>query len=848
MTKQSNIEEIEVFPAAQKNVSNNFRKLLDDNWEFRQVGKPTWLKAVVPGCNFIDLYQNDEIPDPFYKDNEEKLQWVEKEAWEYKTMVSLTNDDLSFLQIDLVLEGVDTYADVFVNNVKVVSTDNMFITWKEEIKKWLRIGNNEIKLIFHSPLKYVSQKAKEVGFIYPAGNDQSDEKLSVFTRKAPYHYGWDWGPRFVTSGIWRPIYLEFHDRIKVKELQFDYELDAQNDARVCLNLKIDALHPGDVSITVDCLNERLNTIYHRHNLKAGNNHIKIYFSIHNCKRWWTYALGDPFLYLFTVSINDNGNRPIHCHKQVGFREIEVVNEPDDHGESFFIKLNGMPLYIKGANYIPQNSFLNNVSATHYHKIFEDAIAANMNMLRVWGGGIYECDLFYEIADESGVLIWQDFMFACTYYPGDKAFLKSVKEEAIQNIIRLRDHASVALWCGNNEIKVGALHWGWEEQYNYTKADLVLLDKDYYELFEDLLPTMVATYDPKRFYFPSSPISNFEESKDFTIGDVHYWGVWHGEAPFEAYEKCIPRFMSEYGFQSFPIFKSVKKYTTAADWDIESKVMRLHQRHPKGNALIWEYLLREFHRPKDFESLLYVSQVLQGNGIKIAMEAHRRAKPYCMGTLYWQLNDCWPVASWSGIDYYGQWKALHYFAKHAFNDILISISSKEGNIDIYIVSDIMQDVEGILTIEVMTTAGELLHTSDQEVLIRGNESQIYKSVEINELIKDKAQNDIVIAARVIADDKEISQNIHYLVPPKLLNLVAPKIEFDSSLEKNKITITMESKVLVKNLYLWYDELDNNFSDNFFDLLPNQGKEVSIPTEKDFNGSLPTLKMISIVDTY
>ncbi len=848
MTKQSNIEEIEIFPSAQKNTSNHFRKPLDQNWEFRQVGQDTWYQAHVPGCNFTDLFQNGLIDDPFFKDNEEKLQWIEKEAWEYKTIVTLTKEELNFMQIDLVLEGLDTYADVFINENKVLSADNMFVTWKQEVKRLFRSGQNELKIFFHSPIKFVAQKAKESGLLYPAGNDQSEENLSVYSRKAPYHFGWDWGPRFVTSGVWRPIYLEFHDRIKINELHFDYDIDVHNDARVCLNLNIEALHPGDISLTVDCLNEQLNTIYHRHSLKDGDNHIKIYFSIHNCKRWWTYALGEPFLYLFNITINDNGNRPINCQKQVGFRDIEVVNEPDADGESFYLKLNGTPIFIKGANYIPQNSFLNKVASSHYHKLFEDVKAANMNMLRIWGGGIYECNLFYEIADESGVLIWQDFMFACTYYPGDKAFLSSVKKEAVQNILRLKGHASLALWCGNNEIKVGSQHWQWEEIYGYSKEDLAKLDKDYDELFETLLPTSVATHDPKRFYFPSSPISNFESEKDYTIGDMHYWGVWHGEAPFEDYEKCIPRFMSEYGFQSFPIFKSVKKYTETEDWDIESKVMKLHQRHPKGNELIWAYLLRDFHRPNDFESLLYVSQVLQGMGLKMAMEAHRRAKPYCMGTLYWQLNDCWPVASWSGIDYYGQWKALHYYAKHAYQEILVSITKNGDNIEFHVISDKLMDQTAVLSIKAAKLDGSPIFNESCEIIVKANSSQIVKTYSQETLIGECNIGDVFVSADLKPKAAEESRNAFYFVPPKALNLSKANVEKEIMILDNKIKIKLKSGHLVKNLYLWFDQFEGNFSDNFFDLLPNQQQEISLVVENGTIEKLPTLNMISLVDTY
>lgn len=847
MTKQSKIAEPEDSVLADYRRTDH-RKPITDKWEFKQLGKEKWYKASVPGCNFTDLLNNGLIEDPFYRDNEKKLQWIEQESWQYRTSFILSREELRFLQMELVFEGLDTYAEIYLNGEKILQVNNMFTTWKKEVKKLVKLGKNDLEILFHSPIEFVREKAKKVGFLYPAGNDQSTENLSVYTRKAPYHFGWDWGPRFVSSGIWRPVYLQFHNQIKVEELFFDYDLTNDKDANVCLSINIDALHSCDISITLECENEPLNSIYPKHSLSQGCNFINIYFSIHNCKKWWTHALGDPFLYYFKITIKDESDHVITCYKKIGFRKIEVVNAPDDYGESFYIKLNGFPLFAKGANYIPQNSFLSKVTEDHYLSIFDDIIAANMNMIRIWGGGIYESDMFYDMADEKGVLIWQDFMFACTLYPGNEDFVDSVEIEATQNIKRLKDHASLALWCGNNEVKVGLQHWGWQEMYNYTEDIQSKLLNDYDELFEKLLPSLVAKYDEKRFYFPSSPISNYENDIDFTKGDVHYWGVWHGEAPFSDYQKYIPRFMSEYGFQSFPIFKSVKKYTTKEDWDIESPVMRLHQRHPKGNQLIREYLLRDYHDPKNFESLLYLSQVIQGEGIKTAMEAHRRAKPYCMGTLYWQLNDCWPVASWSGIDHYGQWKALHYFAKHAFQNILVSLHIDNDDVEVFIISDNLWDEDGVLTLNVLSLQGENIFESVKEIYIKANKSGMYAKFTANELLKGKPVEDVVIVAKVLTINGKESENRIYLAPPKQLNLKKPDIQKEITIMGNKIVVKLKSNFLVKNLYMWFEDIPGNFSDNFFDLIPRQEKEITFPNKTGNNKPIPVLNMISIIDTF
>ena len=378
------------------------------------------------------------------------------------------------------------------------------------------------------------------------------------------------------------------------------------------------------------------------------------------------------------------------HRKVGVRTIEVINETDKDGVSFYFKVNGHPVFMKGANYIPDDAFPHRVDHGRLQQTFKNAVNANMNMLRVWGGGIYQDDSFYDLADENGILIWQDFMFACTLYPGDDAFLLNVENEARANIKRLRNHPCIAMWCGNNEVEMAISDWQWPEKFDYSTSLQAQLQKDYDRLFRQLLPELVNELDPQRFYLSSSPMGFWEHEEQDGHGNHHFWGVWHGEQPFSEYQKRIPRFMSEFGFQSFPLIQSMNKYVPEQEQKLDSAVMTVHQKHPRGNGLIRKYMLDEYREPKDFASLLYLSQVQQARGLKLAFDAHRRSKPYCMGTLYWQFNDCWPVASWSGIDYYGRWKALHYQAKASFKPVIPLIEELTNELNIYVLNDTLED--------------------------------------------------------------------------------------------------------------------------------------------------------------
>ncbi|MEH0157590.1 glycoside hydrolase family 2 protein [Limibacter armeniacum] len=817
---------------------------LHTNWQFRQVGTDEWLKATVPGTVHTDLHSNGKIEDPFYRDNEKKLQWIEKEDWEYKTTFNVSASMIEKDSIDLNFKGLDTYADLYLNGKLVKQTNNMFVGWTIPSKQYLKEGENELKIYFHSPINFVKEKASKLDFTYPADNDASDEKLSIFTRKAPYHYGWDWGPRFVTSGVWKPVSLKAWNSAKIENVQLVQKKLTDELAEVTANFELTAAMECEAILTVSSADHLFASQTAKVRLKAGENRLPLTFQVNNPKRWWPNGLGEAFLYNINTSVEVAGEVCDQQDERMGLRTLEVINEPDSLGESFYVKVNGVPVFMKGANVIPSDSFLPRVTRQKYEKMMDDAVTANMNMLRIWGGGVYESDTFYELADEKGLLVWQDFMFACTLYPGDKDFLDNVRREAIYNVKRLRNHPSLALWCGNNEIQVGFDNWGWEITYQYSDELRQKLYSFYESLFKELLPEVVAEYDAGRFYYPSSPISNWGKKEDFAKGDNHFWGVWHGEYPFESFKEYIPRFMSEFGFQSFPSFKTLQKITKSEDLGLTTEVMNTHQKSYKGNKLIKTYMERDFIIPESFEDFVYVGQLLQAEGMKLAFEAQRRAMPYCMGTLYWQFNDCWPAASWSSIDYYGEWKAMHYYTRKAFAPILVSPVEENGEVKVYIVSDLLESRKGLLKVEVKDFNGKVLASQEKAVVVQPNKSDVYLALPSS----DKYKNAFVKVTFQGADNS-VLENVLFFQKPKNQQLPNPQIEMHINKVKAGFEVKLTSDKLARYIFLQLDG-EGYCSDNYFDLLPGEEKVITI-SDTTFENAAELEKAIqvkSLTDCY
>jgi beta-mannosidase len=827
-------------------------------WWFRRVtaaGAPPepWMPATVPGCVHVDLEAAGKIGDPFYRLNENDQQWIEHASWEYQTTLQVPVALLAREHVELVFDGLDTFAEVFVNGVSVLATDNMFRAWRVDVKSHLRPTENVVVVRFRSPIEAVKASYDHLGYHLPAANDQGKEMVSMWARKAPYHYGWDWGPRFVTSGIWREARLEAWDGARLNDVQvFQDHLDA-GAAALTIKARVIGSRAGRYRLTVTA-DGGAPIAESDVNVEVGPNELTLKARIDKPELWWPNGLGAQRMYALETTLLQEGAGLDARVTRIGLRTIEVVHAHDDLGKSFVIKVNGAPVFMKGANWIPADSFVTRVTETRYRELLRSAAAAHMNMIRVWGGGIYEDDRFYALCDELGLLVWQDFMFACSMYPGDAAFVENVRQEAIANVRRLRNHPSLALWAGNNENEAAWHGWGWQEKFALPKTAQDRIWHDYVHMFHELLPAVINAEDPGRFYTRSSPSANEDgvPAGKMGWGDSHYWGVWHAENPYEAYTDNVSRFMSEYGFQSFPELGSVARYTDPrTDWDIGSPVMLSHQRHPRGNALIKKYMERDFRTPKDFASFLYVGQVLQATVIKYAAEAHRRAMGRNWGSLYWQLDDCWPVASWSSIDYYGRWKALQYAARRFFAPVLVSPVEHQGNIELWAVSDRRADAPARLTVRTLDFAGHELARHDQEFTLKANSSQLVVSFPRKQLLGKTDPGTVVLVAELDEAGKPLSRNLFWFEKTKDLKLPRPQLALDAQAKPDgSFAVTVRTDALARAVRLDAGALEGAFDDNYFDLLPADAPTVTFrpraaTTLAAFKAALHAT---SIADTY
>ncbi|WOD43875.1 beta-mannosidase [Hwangdonia lutea] len=832
---------------------------INSDWQFRQSNIGEWLSATVPGTVHTDLLHNQIIEDPYYRTNEKDLQWIDKVDWEYKTTFNLDEALFNKQNIEIIFNGLDTYADVYLNNSKILSADNMFRTWKVDAKQFLKSGKNELHIVFHSPITKGLELYEKFGLPLPANNDQSENgglgknRVSVHTRKAGYHYGWDWGPRFVTSGIWRPIEINAWDTAQIEDSYVVTQSIKDNTAQIAATATINLSTEGNYKLITKLNGKKVaenDTV-----LQEGEQEIKSNFNIKNPKLWWPVGLGEAHLYTVTQELYLNNTLIDTKETKTGVRTAKLIQkeDADKNGRSFYFEVNGIPVFGKGANYIPNDLFLPRVTLEDYKTVINSAVESNMNMLRVWGGGIYENDEFYELCDEKGIMVWQDFMFACSMYPDTPELQESIKQEAIDNVQRLRNHPSIVLWCGNNEIEVAWSEYdhtrgwgGWRK--SYPRAQQNKIWAAYETIFHDILPKVVSAETDAIDYWKSSPSAGPEQvaTDETRSGDNHYWGVWHKQHPFSEFNKYIPRFMSEYGFQSFPEFSTVKKYTVPSDWDIESEVMAAHQRSGIGNLRIKQYMESHYKDPKDFESFLYVSQLLQAKGIKEAIEAHRRNMPFCMGSLYWQMNDCWPVASWSSMDYYNNWKAQQYMAKKAFEPIHVSPKVTDTKVEFYVVSDKLKTQKAVLKITAMDFNGKIISSTKNNINIQPNTSTLHHTAEIAILIKGHQKEEVVLLSELIIKNKIVSENITYFFEPKDLKLVKPEIIKTFSISKDgKTQLTLRSKTLVKDVFITLNGTSLKLSDNYFDLLPNMDKTISFET---LGIDKSKVEITSLFDTY
>lgn len=774
-----------------------------DDWQFKKASDSLWLAATVPGNVHSDLLANELIEHPFIGDNEKRIQWISDTNWEYKTTLNVNDEILQRKQMELSFEGLDTYASVFLNDSLILKANNAFLGYKVDVKSMLK-SSNELRILFEKTSTYEEKEQAKLNYTLPEGP-------RVFTRKAQFQYGWDWGPQMNTSGIWRPISLTAWNDVKIDDVLMKDEFIDSTNARLTVGPVAQFGSKEELSMDI-FIND---SIYQSYDHFDG---AAVTIDIKNPKLWWPHNIGDPYLYDFKFVIREGRRLLDSVSVKKGIRTIELVTDKDSIGESFYFRVNNRPVYAKGANYIPQNSMQNRVKSEHYVKLINAVKEANMNMLRVWGGGIYENDIFYDLCDENGILVWQDFMYACAMYPGDIDFLSNVQKEASYNISRLRNHASIALWCGNNENFEGWHRWGWQEGRSDKEKEEIW--NNYLKVFDSILPNTLMQLT-NTDYWESSPKYGRGNPKYESEGDAHDWWIWHDAYPFEHLEEHVPRFMSEFGFQSFPSYETIKYINNKNSLDVSTDQFKNHQKHHRGFQLIEDYMQRDFPVPEDPEDYVYMSQLLQAYGITKGIEAHRRSRPYNMGTLYWQLNDCWPSVSWSSIDFFGNWKALHYKAKRSFENLLISSKVVGNSLKTYAINDSLTDIDLELNIQIMDFNGKVIMKDFIEETAKANSSVMIKSWNLDSIKFEKE-------AAVLVISSPEKRWLHYFTNPKSLALHSEAPRMKVSKVSTGFKIELSASTLQKDVFLYTIE-NGHFSDNFFDILPNETAVIFFKTD-------------------
>lgn len=815
---------------------------LNGQWRAQCENKKIEIPADVPGDIYSDLLAAKMIPDPFCRDNELALQWIGESDWCFERHFNITQDLLDCKKIFLRCQGLDTLAKITINGHKVAETDNMFRAWEFDVKKLLKSGKNKISILFSSAKKYIDAKGREFEI------DGAVKNIG-YIRKEHCNFGWDWGIKATTCGIWRGIEIIAFNEARIADFAIKQDHHIKGKVKLGINISLDRNSRAKLKAKVSLKLRDKQVFTEQVGITGRKTELNI--TVKDPELWWPNNMGNQALYDISIEIYDRQGVLIDSlSKRIGLRTLVLDRHKDKWGESFQFVINGKPFFVKGANWIPVDAILARRSPEIYQRLIGAAADCNMNMLRVWGGGIYEDDCFYEICDELGICVWQDFMFACASYPiFDKKFIANVIEEVRDNIKRLRHHSCLALWCGNNELEM--MNVGSENWENGTMPW-----KEYKKLFDKIIPEQVKALSPEIPYWPSSPHSpkgDRRKHRNHLYGDAHLW-IMSGRYPFDCAKGMEHRFASEFGFQSFPEPKTVKGFSIPEDHNISSRIMEHHQRAPGGNITLMQQILKCFKMPDGFENTLWVSQIMQGAGVKSVCEHFRREMPRCMGTLYWQLNDCWPVASWASIDFKGQWKAMHYMAKKFFSPALISgvVNTENKTVEISLTSDLLNSLKATVVWTITDVQGNVLGKGRKQTKTPINGSRIVKTLTMEKLLTAYEPYNLLVWLDLEIKDEPSPQNIIFFTPPKHMELDSdPGICHKVSKNKDG-SFYVELKSHKVALWVWLELKDMNavFSDNFFHLRPGINEKVCINPERKINLQQLKRSLIvrSLVDTY
>jgi len=783
---------------------------LNGVWTLTRVSNGTQYPAAVPGCVHTDLRNAGVIPALDWRDNEALQQWIVEEDWTYAREFTVTAGQLAAGRLFLECDGLDTLATVLVNGAAVITADNMFRRWRADVRQHLRTGVNRIEVRFSSPLPVMEagdRRRRMRGW-----NIYSDRyRGRAYVRKMACSFGWDWGPIAPTAGIWKSIRIVPVTHGRIEDLRIGQEHAA---GRVTLHCGWRCSAPSQVRLTVKEGGRKVHAAGYDGGTAAAT------VVIDNPKLWWPNQLGRRPFYTVKLELISGGAVVETQTRRIGLREMKLVRERDETGESFTFAVNGRPFFAKGANWVPHRILLPEIDHAEVRRILEDAADAGMNMMRVWGGGIYENDEFYDACDELGILVWQDMAFACGAYPvGDEAFMTNVREEVVDNISRLRHHPSLALWCGNNELEMG---FAGREDFTW---------EEYGKLFDVMLPELVREHDGATPYWPGSPhtpVGDRNHGNDDRSGDAHHWSVFFGHEPFEAQRSWKCRFMSEYGFQSFPELKTVSAYGGKGDWNITSRIMDYHQLSQMGNHTVFSYLLDWYQMPPDFATALFMTQVTQSTCVRYSAEHLRRIQPLCQGVLYWQINDIWPCASWSSMDSFGRWKVLQYEAKRFFAPVLVSIEESRltKQARVHISNQRLDAVDAAVTWSVVDTDGAVLLEKSAPVSLGPQSGAYVADIDCVPLLETRMPHDLLICAVCTEKGLVVSRNVATIARPKHLSLADPGLAWKAGSDKAGVYVDLTCEKPALYVWLWLEKDDAWFDDNALHLFPGETRRVRI----------------------
>ncbi len=810
-------------------------------WQVGDSEKEHTFYLNTPGDVYSGLQAEGLIADPYRDQNEKDIQWVGEKDWVFTREFTVDETLLEYSSIYLNIDRIDTFSQISINGHSVGETENMFRRYRFNVKEFLITGINTIQIGLFSAVKKAAAEAAALPYPVPYSIQNNKIPYMNSIRKVQCHAGWDWGICLMVSGIYDNISLTGVNKARIEHVYHDQDF-ADGECKITIITELFADTEGSMELSAAIGNETITDIV---TVNEGLNTTKLELSIKNPQLWWPAGYGEQHLYDLKVSTKDQS-----VHHKIGLRTIELINENDDIGTSMTFRVNGVDIFCKGANWIPTDALPSRQTPEVYEQLLEDARLANFNMVRIWGGGQYEYDFFYKLCDQKGLLVWQDLMFACSQYPSTDKFLENVQQEVDFQVKRLRHHASIVLWCGDNEV-MGSLGLYQESIDDYPRY-LVNYDR----LNRELDKT-VRQADDTRVFWPSSPCSgpgDFGDNwHDDTKGDMHYWSVWHEKKSFEAYYDVIPRFCSEFGFQSLSSLEVVKTFTDKSQWNVTSPVMEHHQRNSEaGNSKIVEMLTHNFRMPDHFEHYLYLSQIQQAVAIKKAVEYWRSHKPVCMGTIYWQLNDNWPVASWSSIEYGGKWKPLHYHAKRFFAPLLIAtFTNKENDLEVWVVNDFQVSKEIDATMRLVDLAGQEIKTWSYKESIPALEAVKLETLPLADLsIKNEEQFLFMSVQTNDNDQKYVLRNEHFFCKWKQYELPKAMIKSEVSEINGSFKINLESDSPAFFVTLETPGIKTLFSDNSFTLLPGEPVELDLlPRQQtNLNQLKKTLSITHLRDSY